>query len=238
VVVGLYFSNDVKFAVTVLSGSAFSIFQCHQNKGFYGSTGSIWNRYGNVLAFEEINRLSREVLIKTKDIVQGLGYELVYADTDSVFIKRKAYSIILNKDPDSYQSYTPQHKIGKSLNKEPGSLIKYYKTGKQEDGYKGYSTNYQDLNIDIYQLELWKLLRDVLRLLDCDVQELEHQISPTIIEDYSCDVMLSGTHYSSTANKGNDINNNDKKLNNIQRNESLDKYRSLPQSLVMLAPQG
>jgi DNA polymerase elongation subunit (family B) len=54
----------------------------------YGSTGSSWNRYGNVLAFEEINRLSREVLIKTKDIVQGLGYELVYADTDSVFIKR------------------------------------------------------------------------------------------------------------------------------------------------------
>jgi DNA polymerase elongation subunit (family B) len=41
-----------------------------------------------VLAFEEINRLSREVLIKTKDIVQELGYELVYADTDSVFIKK------------------------------------------------------------------------------------------------------------------------------------------------------
>jgi DNA polymerase elongation subunit (family B) len=55
----------------------------------YGTTGSIWNRYGNVLAFEEINKLSREVLIKTKDIVQGLGYELVYADTDSVFIKGK-----------------------------------------------------------------------------------------------------------------------------------------------------
>ena len=54
----------------------------------YGSTGSLWNRYGNVLAFEEINRLSREVLIKTKDIVQGLGYGLVYADTDSVFIKK------------------------------------------------------------------------------------------------------------------------------------------------------
>jgi DNA polymerase elongation subunit (family B) len=54
----------------------------------YGSTGSLWNRYGNVLAFEEINRLSREVLIKTKDIVQRLGYELIYADTDSVFIKR------------------------------------------------------------------------------------------------------------------------------------------------------
>jgi len=37
--------------------------------------------------FEEINRLSREILIKTKDVVQKLGYELIYADTDSVFIK-------------------------------------------------------------------------------------------------------------------------------------------------------
>ena len=55
----------------------------------YGTTGSLWNRYGNVLAFDEINKISREILIKTKDIVQQLGYELVYADTDSVFIKSK-----------------------------------------------------------------------------------------------------------------------------------------------------
>lgn len=53
----------------------------------YGTTGSIWNRYGNVRVFEEINRLSREILIKTKDIVQRLGCELIYADTDSIFIK-------------------------------------------------------------------------------------------------------------------------------------------------------
>ena len=58
----------------------------------YGSTGSIWNRYSNVLAFEEINKISRDILIKTKDIVQGLGYELVYADTDSVFVKRKDHN--------------------------------------------------------------------------------------------------------------------------------------------------
>jgi DNA polymerase, archaea type len=148
-----------------------------------------------------------------------------------------AYSVILNKDSDDYQPYTPQHKIGKSLNKEPGSLIQYYKIGEQEDGYKGYSTNYQDLDIDIYKVELWKLLEDVLKLLDCNIRKLEDQIFPTIIEDDGCDVMLTGTNYSSTANKGNDINNNDKKLNNVQRNESLDKYRSLRQSLVMLAPQ-
>jgi DNA polymerase elongation subunit (family B) len=53
----------------------------------YGTSGSLWNRFGNVLVFEEINKLSREVLLKTKDIVQKLGYEVIYADTDSVFLK-------------------------------------------------------------------------------------------------------------------------------------------------------
>jgi DNA polymerase elongation subunit (family B) len=59
----------------------------------YGTTGSFWNRFANVVAFEEINRLSREVLIKTKDIVQALGFELVYADTDSVFLKKSGSSL-------------------------------------------------------------------------------------------------------------------------------------------------
>jgi DNA polymerase elongation subunit (family B) len=53
----------------------------------YGTSGSLWNRFGNVLVFEEINKLSREVLLRTKDIVQKLGYEVIYADTDSVFLK-------------------------------------------------------------------------------------------------------------------------------------------------------
>ena len=59
----------------------------------YGTTGSFWNRFANVTAFEETNRLSREVLIKTKDIVQGMGFELVYADTDSVFLKKIGASL-------------------------------------------------------------------------------------------------------------------------------------------------
>lgn len=53
----------------------------------YGTSGSLWNRFGNVSVFEEINKLSRGVLLKTKDIVQKLGFEVIYADTDSVFIK-------------------------------------------------------------------------------------------------------------------------------------------------------
>jgi DNA polymerase elongation subunit (family B) len=81
----------------------------------YGSTGSIWNRYGNVLAFEEINRISRDVLIKTKDIVQELGYELVYADTDSVFIKRR-------KDSSSAAT-RDYNEVTNTLSKETGLSI-------------------------------------------------------------------------------------------------------------------
>jgi DNA polymerase elongation subunit (family B) len=55
----------------------------------YGTSGSIWNRYSNVQVFEEINRLARQVLLKTKDIVQRAGFELIYADTDAVFLKKK-----------------------------------------------------------------------------------------------------------------------------------------------------
>ncbi|NWG08808.1 MAG: hypothetical protein HXX80_00590 [Nitrososphaerales archaeon] len=58
----------------------------------YGTSGCCWNRFGNVLAFEEINRRSREIMIKTNDFVQNLGYELIYADTDSIFIKKNESS--------------------------------------------------------------------------------------------------------------------------------------------------
>ena len=68
----------------------------------YGTSGSIWNRYSNVQVFEEINKLSREILLKTKDIVQRAGFELIYADTDAVFLKRKDasredYEIVMNE---------------------------------------------------------------------------------------------------------------------------------------------
>jgi DNA polymerase-2 len=63
----------------------------------YGISGSLWNRFGNVLVFEEINKLSREVLLKTKDIVQKLGFEVIYADTDSVFIKDNRMTVSTNR---------------------------------------------------------------------------------------------------------------------------------------------
>ena len=55
----------------------------------YGTSGSIWNRYSNVHVFEAINRRARQILLKTKDIVQEAGFDLIYADTDAVFLKKK-----------------------------------------------------------------------------------------------------------------------------------------------------
>ena len=84
----------------------------------YGTTGSYWNRYGNVMAFEEINRKSREILLKTKDIVQKLGYELIYADTDAAFVHKD------NATKNDYES------LGEIISKETGlalSLEYHYK---------------------------------------------------------------------------------------------------------------
>ena len=55
----------------------------------YGTSGCCWNRWGNVLAFEEINRKSREIMIKSIAHVQSLGYKILYADCDSIFIKKE-----------------------------------------------------------------------------------------------------------------------------------------------------
>lgn len=77
----------------------------------YGTTGSYWNKYGNVLAFEEINKRSREILLKTKDIVQAQGYELVYSDTDACFV---------HKDDATQDDYV---NLGRIINKETGLAI-------------------------------------------------------------------------------------------------------------------
>ena len=84
----------------------------------YGTTGSYSNRYGNVMAFEEINRKSREILLKTKDIVQKMGYELIYADTDAAFVHKD------NATKNDYES------LGEIVSKETGlalSLEYHYK---------------------------------------------------------------------------------------------------------------
>jgi len=132
-----------------------------------------------------------------------------------------AYSVVLNKDPDEYRAYTPQHKIGTSTNKEAGSLIKYYKTGLEEDGYRGYSTNYQDLNVDVYKQELWRIVKDILTLQGYDIQKLEDQIFGGEIGDeivYDSNLRLTETQHT----------NHKRSQSNVQRNESLARYLLSP----------
>jgi DNA polymerase elongation subunit (family B) len=140
--------------------------------------------------------------------------ELEAAEVDPSLL---AYSVVLNKDPDEYRAYTPQHKIGTSMSKEAGSLIKYYKTGQEEDGYKGYSTNYQDLNVDVYKEELWKIVKVILTLQGYDIQKLEDQIFGGEVQDNTVyDSSLRLTERQQTQRR--------RSQSNVQRNESLVKY--------------
>jgi DNA polymerase elongation subunit (family B) len=54
----------------------------------YGTSGCCWNRFGNVLCFEEINHRSRKVVVQTKNLARHHGFEVIYADTDSLFVKK------------------------------------------------------------------------------------------------------------------------------------------------------
>ena len=103
------------------------------------------------------------------------------------------------------------------MNKEAGSLIKYYKTGQEEDGYKGYPTNYQDLNVDVYKEELWKLVKEILTLQGYDIQKLEDRIFGEEVEDDTVyDTSLRFTERQQTKHR--------RSQSNVQRNESLAKY--------------
>jgi DNA polymerase elongation subunit (family B) len=54
----------------------------------YGTTGSLWSRFGSPGAFEKINDLARSVLIKAKDHAQLRGFEVIYGDNDSLFVTK------------------------------------------------------------------------------------------------------------------------------------------------------
>ncbi len=58
----------------------------------YGISGCCWNRFGNTLAFEEINRVSREAMLISKWVAEENGFEIVYGDVDSLFVHRNGAS--------------------------------------------------------------------------------------------------------------------------------------------------
>ncbi|MEM1582546.1 MAG: DNA polymerase domain-containing protein [Candidatus Bathyarchaeia archaeon] len=55
----------------------------------YGYSGCFANRFNNVLCYEEINRIARETLVNAMNIAMQEAFEVVYADSDSLFVKKK-----------------------------------------------------------------------------------------------------------------------------------------------------
>ncbi len=54
----------------------------------YGYSGNNFNRFGNPLTFEWINRISRVVMSKVYEIARTEGFEIIYSDTDSIFVRK------------------------------------------------------------------------------------------------------------------------------------------------------
>ncbi|MGB9709463.1 MAG: DNA polymerase domain-containing protein [Infirmifilum sp.] len=53
----------------------------------YGYSGNNYNRLGNPLTFEWINRYSRRVMLEVLGYVERQGFKVIYGDTDSVFLQ-------------------------------------------------------------------------------------------------------------------------------------------------------
>jgi len=56
----------------------------------YGYSGSDLNRFSNPFAYREINRIGRETVLAAMNIAMREGYEVIYLDTDSIFVKQQS----------------------------------------------------------------------------------------------------------------------------------------------------
>ena len=54
----------------------------------YGYSGCFANRFGNVATFIEINRTARNCLVRSMNVARGAGFRTLYANNDSLFVKR------------------------------------------------------------------------------------------------------------------------------------------------------
>ncbi len=55
----------------------------------YGFSGCFANRFNNVAVFNEINAIARKVLIQTSNLCLAKGFEILYVNTDAIYVKRR-----------------------------------------------------------------------------------------------------------------------------------------------------
>lgn len=78
----------------------------------------------------------------------------------------------LSRDPEDYKVNNSQKKIGLQLGARAGNLIYYYKS----DNPIGASINPKDLSLQKYKVMLWKTVKDILEIGNCDVNTLEIEL--------------------------------------------------------------
>lgn len=84
----------------------------------YGFSGCFANRFNNVAAYNEINATSRRVLVQAVNICMARGFEVLYGNVDSLFVKR------LDATKDDYEE------LAKTIQRETGlpiTLDNHYK---------------------------------------------------------------------------------------------------------------
>ncbi|MFH0748631.1 MAG: DNA polymerase domain-containing protein [Candidatus Bathyarchaeota archaeon] len=77
----------------------------------YGFSGCFANRFNNVAAYNEINASSRRILVQTVNLCLTRGFEVLYGNTDSIFVKR----------PDSTRE--DYEELAKTIQRETGLPI-------------------------------------------------------------------------------------------------------------------
>jgi DNA polymerase elongation subunit (family B) len=55
----------------------------------YGYSGCFANRFSSVSCYEQVNRLARETLVEALNIALEDDFEVIYADSDSLFVKKE-----------------------------------------------------------------------------------------------------------------------------------------------------
>jgi len=55
----------------------------------YGYSGNNYNRLGNPLTFEWINRISRKIMREIHSLARRWGFRVLYGDTDSIFLTKR-----------------------------------------------------------------------------------------------------------------------------------------------------
>ncbi|MGC8661968.1 MAG: DNA polymerase domain-containing protein [Nitrososphaeria archaeon] len=104
----------------------------------YGISGCSLNRFGNHFAFEEINRISRQVMLKAKTVAEQNGFDVIYGDVDSLFLtkegaSRKDYELlsdIVSRETGMPVSVDKVFRIlafpGKKTNRGTAALKRYF----------------------------------------------------------------------------------------------------------------